>query len=60
MLSCEYCKIPNSTCFEEHLHLEEHQLLKIIIKKRFLGKPTDHNGHYMINMGDQVPKIGSN
>ena len=60
MLSCEYCKISNSTCFEEHLRLEENLLLKIIIKKRFLGKPTDHNVHYMINMGDQGPKIGGN
>ena len=34
--------------------------IKIIIKKRFLGKTTGHNDHYMINMGGQRPKIGSN
>ena len=36
--------------------------IKIILikKKRFIGKPTSRNGHYMMNMGDQRPKIGSN
>ena len=29
-------------------------------KKRFLGKATGHNDHYMINMGSQRPKIGGN
>ena len=31
-----------------------------INKKRFLEKTTCHNGHYMINMGSQRSKIGSN
>ena len=35
-------------------------LLKIIIKKRFLGKATGYNDHYMINMGGQRPKTGGN
>ena len=32
----------------------------ILIKKRFLGKATGHNDHFMINMSDQRPKIGIN
>ena len=32
----------------------------IIIKEIFLGKATGHNDHYMMNMGDQRPKIGGN
>ena len=35
-------------------------LLKIIIKKDLLEKPTGHNDHYNINMGGQRPKTGSN
>ena len=31
-----------------------------MIIKRFLGKASNHNDHYMINMDDQRPKIGSN
>ena len=38
--------------------------IKIILlkklKKRFLGKATGHNDHYMINSGGQRPEIGSN
>ena len=30
------------------------------MKKRFIGKVTGHNDHYMINMGGQRPKIGYN
>ena len=30
------------------------------IEKRFFGKATGHNDHYMINMGSQRLKIGSN
>ena len=29
-------------------------------KKRFLGKSTGHNDHYMINMGGERAKTGSN
>ena len=57
MFSCEYCKISNSTCFEEHLRTTASENNN---KKRFLGKATSHNDHYMINMGGQRPKIGSN
>ena len=32
----------------------------ILIKKRFVGKATGHNDHYMISMGSQRPKIGGN
>ena len=36
------------------------QKIKIIlIKKRFLGKATGHNDHY-ISMGGQMSKIGGN
>ena len=31
----------------------------ILIKKRFVGKATGHNDHY-ISMGSQRPKIGGN
>ena len=31
----------------------------ILIKKRFLGKATGHNDHY-ISMGGQMSKIGGN
>ena len=55
MLSCEYCKISNNTCFEEHLRTAASEN-----KKRFLGKATVYNDHYIINMGGQMPKIGSN
>ena len=57
MFSCEYCKISNSTCFEEHLRTTASENNN---KKRFLGKATSRNDHYMINMGGQRPKIGSN
>ena len=30
------------------------------IIKRFIGKSTGHNDHYMIKMGGQRPKIGGN
>ena len=33
---------------------------KIMIIKKFLGKPSGQNDHYMINMGGQRPKIGGN
>ena len=32
----------------------------ILIKKRFLQKAAGHNDHYMISMGSQRSKIGSN
>ena len=32
----------------------------VLIKKRFLGKATGHNDHYVINTGGKRPKIGSN
>ena len=54
MFSCEYCKISNNTCFEEHLCTTASEN----DKDRFLGKATGHNDHYMINMGSQRPKIG--
>ena len=55
IFSREYCKISNNTCFEEHLHTAASGN-----KKLFLGKVTGHNDHYMINMGGQRPKTGSN
>ena len=42
---------------------KDFQELKIILttKKRFLGKANGHNMiNYMINIGGQRPKIGSN
>ena len=56
MLSCDYCKISNNTCFKEHLGMTASENSK---KKRSLGKATSHNDHYMmINMSIQRPKIG--
>ena len=31
---------------------------KIQLQKRFIGKATGHNDHYMINMGGQRLKAG--
>ena len=56
MFFCKYCEISNNTCFEEYLHTAASENNK----KRFLGKVTGHNDHYMINMGGQRPKIGGN
>ena len=36
------------------------RLLLKIIKKGFLGKPTSHIDHYIINMGSQLSKTGGN
>ena len=36
------------------------RLLLKIIKKGFLGKPTSHIDHYIINMGGQMSKTGGN
>ena len=55
MLSCEYWKISNNTCFEEHLHVVASEN-----KKRFLGKATGQNDHYLINMDSKRPRIDSN
>ena len=49
--SCEYY-----TCFEERLRMGPSEN----DKKRFLGKATGHNDHYMTDMGGQWPKIGCN
>ena len=53
----EYCEIFNNTRFEEHLRTAASENNN---KKRFLGKVTSHNDHYMINIGGQRPNIGSN
>ena len=34
--------------------------VKIILKKRFLGKATGHNDHYWISISGQKPKTGGN
>ena len=58
-----------SLCFVNMLKFQEikfkivqknFQEIKILMKKRFIGKATGHNDHYMINMGGQRPKIGDN
>ena len=62
MFSCEYCKISNNTCFEEHplTGASENN------KKDFLKKPSvrmiiiNISGQNMINMDSQGPKIGGN
>ena len=60
-----------SLCFVNSLKFQENKF-KILyeikdfkgninnINKRFLGKATGHNDHYMISMGSQRPKTGSN
>ena len=55
MFSPEHCDISKNTCFEEYLPTAASEN-----NKRFLRKATDHNDHYIINMGCQKPKIGSN
>ena len=57
MFFCEYCEISNKTCFEEHLCTAASENNN---EKRFLGKVTGHNDHYMINVGAQRPKTGDN
>ena len=57
MFSYEYCKISNNTGFEEHLRTATSENNN---KKRFLGKATGHNDHYMIKMGAQGPRIDGN
>ena len=49
MFSCEY----KNTCFEEQLPTAASENNK----KRFLGKTTDHNDHYIVNIDGQRPKI---
>ena len=36
------------------------QEITVTLIKKYLGKATGHNDHYMINMGGQRPKIGGN
>ena len=63
MFSCEYCKISNSTCFEEHLLTGASENND---KKDFSKKPSvrmiiiNISGQDMINMDSQRPKIGGN
>ena len=49
MFSCEY----KNTCFEEQLPTAASENNK----KRFLGKTTGHNDHYIVNIDGQRPKI---
>ena len=56
MFSCKYCKISYNTCFEEYLRMAASENNK----KRFLGKTTGHNDHYMTNIGGQRSKIAGN
>ena len=57
-------KQTSSLCFVNVFNvqgrLREFLRNKNINKKRFLRKATRHNGHYMINMGSQMPKTGGN
>ena len=57
MFLWEYCKISNNTYFEEHLRTAASGNNN---NKKFLEKATGHQGHYIINMAVQRPKIGSN
>ena len=57
MFSYEYCKISHNTCFEEHLCIAVSENNN---KRGFYGKATGHYDRYMINMGSERPKIGSN
>ena len=53
----EYCRISSSTCFEVtqlHTVASENNI------KKFIGRATGHNDHYMINMNGQRPNTGSN
>ena len=63
MFSGEYCKISNSTCFEEHPLTGASENND---KKDFLKKPSvrmiiiNISDQDMINMDSQRPKIGGN
>ena len=57
MFFYEYCKISDNTNFEEHLRTAASGNNN---KKSFLGKAIGHNDHYLIKMGSQRPRIGSN
>ena len=57
-LFCVFCKIFNSQ--ESKIKIIQKNFYEIIIIKRFLGKATGHNDHYMIHMGSQRPAIDSN
>ena len=60
---CSLCLV-NAFKFQENkFKIVQKNFLEIKIifmKKRFLGKATGHNGHYLINMGSQKPKTGGN
>ena len=60
--TCSQCFV-NVFKFQENMFKiiqKNFQEIKISIKKTFLGNATGHNDHYMIHMGSQRPKIGSN
>ena len=55
---CKYFQIPRNQVHNDAEEFLENK--NNINKKRFLGKATGHNDHYMINIDSQRPKIGSN
>ena len=60
--ACSFCFV-NMLKFQEikfKIVQKNFQEIKILMKKRFIGKATGHNDHYMINIGGQRPKIGGN
>ena len=61
--TCSLCFVNVFKFQENKFMIVQNNFLKIkiiLIKKRFPGKATGHNDHYMINVGGQRLKIGSN
>ena len=57
-LFCEFCKSIQNP--RKQVQDRSKQFLGNDNEKDFFGKPTGHDDHYMVNMGGQRPKIGSN
>ena len=61
--ACSLCFVILFKFQENKFKIVQKNLQEIKIrlkKKRFLGKATGHNDNYVISMGGQTPKIGSN
>ena len=57
--NCSLCFVKVFKFQDNKFKIVQKNFQEIIIK-RFLGKLTGHDDHYMINMGSQRPKFGSN
>ena len=61
--ACSLCRVCVFKFQENNLKIVQknfQEVRVILIKKRFLGKATGRNDHYLINMGGQKPKTEGN